>query len=92
MTRLTFAICLAALAAAIDRDQMADGLVSSGEKTVFDLFPSLRASRGWITDKPEGVAVTEAGRAYVVTDNDAVDDWSGESWFFDLGRVWRLFQ
>lgn len=76
----------------IGRDRLADGLVSTSEKAVFDLFPSLRASRGWITDKPEGVAVTEAGRLYVVTDNDAVDDWSGETWFFDLGRVWRLFQ
>jgi hypothetical protein len=76
----------------IDRDQLADGLVPSAAKAVVDLLPSLRASRGWITDKPEGVAVTEAGRVYVVTDNDAVDDWSGETWFFDLGRAWRLFR
>lgn len=76
----------------VDEDQLADGLVSPSEKIAFDLFPALRSTRGWITDKPEGVAVTEDGRVYVVTDNDAVDDWSGETWFFDLGRVWRLFQ
>jgi hypothetical protein len=49
------------------------------------------AIRGWITDKPEGVAVTSTGRAYVVTDHDGVDDWSGDTWFFDLRPVWDLF-
>jgi hypothetical protein len=23
--------------------------------------------------------------------NDGLDDWSGESWFFGLGRYWDLF-
>jgi hypothetical protein len=68
-----------------------DGLISQGEKAVFDLLPEMLATNGWITDKPEGVAVTTTGRAYVVTDNDGVDDWSGETWFFDLGPVWDLF-
>jgi hypothetical protein len=39
----------------------------------------------------EGVAVTATGRTFVVTDNDGLDDWSGETWFFDLGRYWDLF-
>jgi hypothetical protein len=26
-----------------------------------------------------------------VTDNDGVEDWSGETWFLSLGRYWRLF-
>ena len=46
---------------------------------------------GWITGKPEGVAITSNGKTFVVTDNDGVDDWSGETWFFNLGRHWRLF-
>ena len=50
------------------------------------------ATRGWITDKPEGVAVTEDRRTFVVTDNDGVDDWSGETSFFQLGSYWRLFR
>jgi hypothetical protein len=62
------------------------------EKDVFDLGPSLRASRGWITDKPEGVAVLPDGRLFVVTDNDGVDGWSGKTWFLRLGPYWRLFQ
>ncbi len=75
----------------IDRHAAADKLISNSEKAVYDLLPHLIATNGWITDKPEGVAVTSTGRTYVVTDNDGVDDWSGESWFFDLGRFWRLF-
>ena len=75
----------------IDRRAAADKIISNSEKAVYDLLPKLTATNGWITDKPEGVAVTSDGRTYVVTDNDGVEDWSGESWFFDLGRYWRLF-
>jgi hypothetical protein len=69
----------------------ATGLVAAADKSVFDLVPVLNSTRGWITDKPEGVAVTGTGRLFVVTDNDGVEDWSGESWFFNLGPYWRLF-
>jgi len=70
---------------------MTDGLISASEKSTFDLIPSLKATNGWMTDKPEGVAVTRRGRVYLVTDNDGVDGWSGETWFLDLGRYPRLF-
>ena len=49
----------------------------------------LKPANGWITDKPEGVAITANGETFVVTDNDGVDDWSGETWFFDLGITGR---
>lgn len=42
--------------------------------------------------KPEGAAVTSDGRTFVVADDDAVDGWSGETWFLSLGRCWRWFQ
>ena len=74
------------------RAAAADNLVSVAERRTYDLLPDLNDSRGWITDKPEGVAVTWSGDTYVVTDNDGVDEWSGESWFFDFGRYWRLFR
>lgn len=76
----------------IDRDAAADRLITNAEKSTYDLLPDLEASKGWITDKPEGVAVTSTGQTFVVTDNDGVDDWSGETWFFDLGRFGRLFR
>ena len=42
-----------------------------------DLLPPLQASRGLISDKPEGFAVTTGGRVFVITDNDGVDDATG---------------
>lgn len=59
--------------------------------TVFDLLPALTATNGWITDKPEGVAITSTGTTFLVTDNDGVEDWSGDTWFLDLGDVTTLF-
>jgi hypothetical protein len=75
----------------VDPGAAGDGLVSHAEKAVYDLLPHLRASGGWVTDKVEGVAVTPFGRVYVSTDNDGLNNWSGETWFFRLGRVWGLF-
>lgn len=72
-------------------DALADGIVTRAEKKVYDLLPDLHSTNGWITDKPEGVAMTPAGELYVVTDNDGVEDWSGETWFLRLGNVASLF-
>jgi hypothetical protein len=72
-------------------DDAADGLIAHSEKSRFDLLPQLKATNGWITDKPEGVAVTADGRTFVVTDNDGVDGWSGGTWFLSRGQYWRLF-
>ena len=69
-----------------------DGLVSAGEKRVYDFQPALEATNGWITDKPEGVAILDNGRTFVVTDNDGVEDWNGETWFLDLGQMKKLFR
>jgi hypothetical protein len=72
-------------------DALADAFVAHGDKRRFDLLPALRETRGWTSDKPEGVAITADGQTFVVTDNDGVDDWSGETWFLPLGRWQRLF-
>jgi hypothetical protein len=69
-----------------------DNVVTRAEKKVYDLLPDLNATNGWITDKPEGVAVTPSGDVYVVTDNDGVEDWSGETWFLRLGNIATLFE
>lgn len=68
-----------------------DELVSAGDKSVYDMLPDLKATNGWITDKPEGVAILPNGKTFVVTDNDGVDDWSGETWFLPLGDYNDLF-
>ncbi len=64
--------------------------ISADDKGVFDMLPALLADNGWISDKPEGLAVTEDGQVYVITDNDGVDDWSGETWFLRLGALDEL--
>lgn len=69
-----------------------DGAFSADEKSVYDLRRRMRRNNGWMTDKPEGVAVLPNGRLFVVTDNDGVDGWSGETWFLRLGAYWRLFE
>jgi phytase-like protein len=57
------------------------------KRLVEDLLPALRADHGWVQDKVEGLAVTGDGQAYAVTDNDAVDDATGETVFLRLGRL-----
>jgi hypothetical protein len=73
-------------------DSDGGGGFTNPEKQIYDLRPALTANNAWITDKPEGVAVMDDGRTFVVTDNDGVEGWSGETWFLRLGRYWSLFQ
>ncbi len=76
----------------VDMKDARDGLISGKEKKVFDLLPELLASNGLVTDKPEGVAITDKGNTFVVTDNDGVEDWSGETQFIELGKQDKLFR
>ncbi|WP_417777022.1 esterase-like activity of phytase family protein [Stutzerimonas xanthomarina] len=52
-----------------------------------DLLPDLQSTGGWVLDKVEGAAVDNQGRLFVVTDNDGVEDASGETRFMRLGAV-----
>ena len=54
-----------------------------------DLLPDLKSTGGWVLDKVEGAAVDKQGRLFVVTDNDGVEDASGETRFMRLGTVGR---
>lgn len=54
-----------------------------------DLLPDLKNTGGWVLDKVEGAAVDKQGRLLVVTDNDGVEDASGETRFMRLGTVKR---
>ena len=59
------------------------------EKTlVRDLLPDLKAAtNGYVVDKVEGFTIDPEGNAFVVTDNDGVDDSSGETLFLRFGNV-----
>lgn len=56
------------------------------KEEVRDLLPDLKSTNGYVLDKVEGLAITADGTAWVSTDNDGVDDHSGETmfWSFDL--------
>lgn len=49
-----------------------------------DLQPALDASSIWGSEKLEGLAITKNGRVYVVTDNDGVDEATGETVFLRI--------
>ncbi|MFT2211745.1 esterase-like activity of phytase family protein [Rhizobium giardinii] len=57
------------------------------KEEVRDLIPDLKALGGYVVDKVEGFTVDAAGNGYVVTDNDGVDDSSGETLFFQIGTM-----
>jgi hypothetical protein len=58
------------------------------EKTlVRDLMDDLKSTGGYVIDKVEGFAIDRNGEAFVVTDNDGVDDSSGETLFLRLGNI-----
>lgn len=54
---------------------------------VRDFIPDLKKLNGFVPDKLEGFAITKSGDAYVVTDNDGVDDSNGETQFFTIGKI-----
>ena len=58
---------------------------------VRDLMPDLTADHGLAIEKVEGLAVLGNGEAVIVTDNDGVDDSSGETQWINLGRVFSVF-
>lgn len=68
-----------------------DGMVALGEtpavletETVVDLIPYLTSTGGYVLDKVEGLAIAADGTMWVSTDNDGVDDHSGETMWFAI--------
>ncbi|CAD0186592.1 hypothetical protein RUESEDTHA_03501 [Ruegeria sp. THAF57] len=57
------------------------------KQEVRDLLPDLTSTGGYVLDKIEGLAILPSGEAFVVTDNDGVDDASGETMFWSIGSV-----
>ena len=57
------------------------------KEEVRDFIPDLQAFGGYVVDKVEGFAIDAAGDAFAVTDNDGVDDSSGETFFLKLGKL-----
>jgi hypothetical protein len=54
------------------------------KEDLYDLLPVLQATNGYVLDKIESFAIDAAGNGYAITDNDGVDDHSGETQFLRL--------
>ncbi len=57
------------------------------KELVQDLIPALTSTGGYVLDKVEGLAIQPDGTMWVSTDNDGVDDHSGETMFFSIGTA-----
>ncbi len=57
------------------------------KELVRDLLPDLGVLNGYAAEKIEGFAIDAAGKGWVVTDNDGVNDSSGETLFWTIGDV-----
>lgn len=57
------------------------------KEMVRDLREDILGFNGYIQDKVEGLAIFEDGTAWVSTDNDGVDDSSGETFFWTIGQM-----
>jgi len=64
-----------------------EGLPVLEVEEVRDLMPDLMQLNGYVQDKVEGLAIFADGAAWVSTDNDGVDDHSGETLFFTIGTI-----
>jgi len=54
---------------------------------VRDLIPDLQATKGFVLEKVEGLTLLPNGEALIVSDNDGVDDASGETQLINLGQL-----
>ena len=57
------------------------------KELVRDFIPDLKSLNGYIQDKIEGFAIDANGQGFALTDNDGVDDSSGETLFFSIGKM-----
>lgn len=57
------------------------------KEEVRDFIPDMLALNGFVLDKIEGFAIDAAGEGFAMTDNDGVDDHSGETNFFSIGQM-----
>ncbi|MEM8632295.1 MAG: esterase-like activity of phytase family protein [Pseudomonadota bacterium] len=57
------------------------------KELVRDLLPDLTSTGGYVLDKVEGLAILSDGTAWISTDNDGVDDHSGETMLFSIGKL-----
>jgi hypothetical protein len=74
-------------AAAMVPAELGGALPVVTKELVRDLLPDLAMTNGYAVDKIEGFAIDAAGTGWIVTDNDGVDNSSGETLFWSIGAM-----
>ncbi|MDG4822007.1 esterase-like activity of phytase family protein [Asanoa sp. WMMD1127] len=69
-----------------------EALPAARKTLAVDLLPLLEADNGWVQDKVEGLTIAGNGEVFAVTDNDGVDDATGETVFMRLGQAKKVFR
>ncbi|WP_372734962.1 esterase-like activity of phytase family protein [Nocardioides sp.] len=76
----------------VDLPDAAPGTVTAVTKSLaFDALPEMTALNGWTQEKLEGFTIGADQQVYAVTDNDGVDDATGETLFLRLGAATGIF-
>ena len=70
-----------------DNEGKAPSVPLAKKELAVDVLPHLRATNGWTQEKLEGFTIAADGQMYAVTDNDALDDATGETVFLRLRRL-----
>lgn len=74
-----------------EADVVAGGVNPTTQRVALDVLPLLQGTNGWTQEKLEGFTIAADGQAYAVTDNDGLDDATGETVFLRLGDASGLF-
>ena len=68
--------------------KLGESLPLVAKEEVLDLIPVLKSlTNGYVVDKVEGLAFDHEGNAWIVSDNDGTDDSSGETLFWNAGKL-----
>lgn len=76
----------------VDQRELSNANISGNlslvkKELVYDFIPALQSFNGYIIEKLEGFTIDSKGNAFAVTDNDGVDDNSGETLFIRLKNI-----
>ncbi|WP_310376867.1 esterase-like activity of phytase family protein [Catenuloplanes atrovinosus] len=61
------------------------------KRLAVDVLPALRADNGWTQEKLEGLTIGGDGVVYAITDNDGLEDATGETVLLRLGPARKIF-
>lgn len=71
---------------AVKTDKLGAALPEVHKELVYDFLPELQSGKGIVVDKIEGFTIDANNIGYAITDNDGVDDSTGETFFFKIGK------